>query len=279
MESTISEQEAESERNERIFQSLPKLGSDAYMDLLKHGSASDLPAPVLVRAYRQLGMGRAAEATLGRLLTNDATYGYLRPLRKMARRKVSSRDWFSVEDLVDQSISVIAEALAGPRGDGACEHWISFLKQRMEDAYRLFNGRRRGRQDPPRADPRQDPESGLWSDPADDPGALHASWHGRVDSGHEEWLEAFITRTLATITDTRIREVAQDLFSAAPSPISSQAGIEEGGNIPLTERYGVDRYKIYRWRRIARAKLLAALRNQNEREVDLSWLQDSADDE
>ena len=276
MKSTVPAQESENERNERIFQDLPKLGSDAYMDLLKRASASELPAPVLVRAYRQLGPGRAADATLARLLTNDEKYGYLRPLRKMARRKVSSRDWFSANDLVDQSIGEIALALGGAHGEGAHEHWLSFLKQRLEDAYRSLNGRRRERQDPPRAEPHKDAETGRWTDPIDSTDALHAPWHGRVESNHEEWLEAFIMRTLATIADGRIREVAQDLFSADPSPISGEA---RRGKVPLTKRYEVDRYTIYRWRRIARAKLLAALRKQNEREVDLSWLEESADDE
>ena len=276
MKSTVPAQESENERNERIFQSLPRLGSDEYMDLLKRASASELPAPVLVRAYRQLRLGRAAEATLGRLLTNDEKYGYLRPLRKMARRRVSSRDWFDADYLVDQTISELTLALAGPRGEGAHEHWLSFLSHRLEDAYRSLNGRRRERQDPPRADPRPDPETGRWSEPADDADALHAPWHGRVGPSNEEWLEAFIMRTLATIADDRIRQVAQDLFSADPSPISGEA---VQGRAPLTERFGFDRYTIYRWRRIARAKLLAALRKQNECEVDLSWLEESASDE
>lgn len=107
--------EPEGERNERIFAALPKLGSEEYLALLRRVPARDLPAPVLVRAYRQLGSGRAAEATLERLLLNDATYGYLRPLRRMAPRKVSARDWFSADDLVDPAIGEIALALAGPR--------------------------------------------------------------------------------------------------------------------------------------------------------------------
>ena len=276
MKSTVPAQEFENERNERIFQALPKLGSDAYMDLLKRASASELPAPVLVRAYRQLGPGRAGEATLARLLTNDATYGYLRRLRQMARRKVSSHDWFDADYLVDEAIGEIALTLGGPRGEGADKHWVAFLKQRLEDAFRSLNGRRRERQDPPRAEPHEDPKTGRWSDPMESEDVLHAPWHGRVESDLEEWLEAFIVRTLATIADDRIREVAHDLFSADPSPISGKA---RGGKIPLTERYGVDRHAIYRCRRIARAKLLAALRKQSEREVDLDWLEEWGDDE
>ena len=264
--------EPEGERNERIFAALPKLGSEEYLALLRRVPARDLPAPVLVRAYRQLGSGRAAEATLERLLLNDATYGYLRPLRRMAARKVSARDWFSADDLVDQAIGEIALALAGPRGEGADKHWLSLLRQRLEDAYRSLNGRRGERRDPPRAEPREDPETGLVSDPADGPNALHAPWHGRVDSGLAQWLEEFVARTLALIPDDRMREAVQDQFSADPSPVTGKGS---GGKIPLTKRYGVSASTIHKWCRIARAKLLVALQKQDEREIDLSWLTDA----
>src|SRR5690349_1227070 len=92
---TTTSPETAYERHERIFQSLPPLGSQDYLDLLKTASATELPAEVLVRAFQSLGCtGRAAEATLGRLLTQNATYGYLTPLRQMAERRVTARDWF-----------------------------------------------------------------------------------------------------------------------------------------------------------------------------------------
>lgn len=275
MASITSTQDSERDRNERIYRSLPKLGSDEYMLLLRQASAADLPAPVLVRAYQQLGQGAPAEATLGRLLTNDETYGYLRPLRSMARRKVSSRDWFSADDLVDEAIGEIALALPLPRGAGADLYWISFLKQRLEDAYRSLNGRRRERQDPPRAESWVEPESGQTLDPLELAEDGVAPWHGRVKESDLEWLEDFVTRTLGAIMDERIRAVAIDLFSADPSAIS---GTGPDGRLSLTEKFCVDRHQIYRWRHIARVKLFAALRDQNERDIDISWLEASLRD-
>ncbi len=108
-------QDSPEERNEGIFQGLPILSSPEYRDLLKSSPeyrdllkaarADELPAPVLVRAFRQLRGSRNAALTLERLLTTDSKYGYLRPLRHMARRRVSKDDWFSADDLVDQSIA------------------------------------------------------------------------------------------------------------------------------------------------------------------------------
>jgi hypothetical protein len=275
MTATGSAQESEQDRNERIFRSLPQLGSSEYMSLLKTATAGDLPAPVLVRAYRQLGQGAAAEATLARLLVSD-DYGYLRPLENLARRKVSNRDWFDAEYLVGETIGEIVLALPGPRGVGAEIHWAGFLRHRLIDAYRALNGRKLRRQDPPRVDVREDPESGQRVDPVNLAEDGAAPWHGRVKASDLEWLEEFIERTLNTIADQRIREVALDLFSASPSPISGLGG---DGQPTLTERFHVDRYMIYRWRRIARAKLLAALHEQDERDIDVSWLLMAADDQ
>jgi hypothetical protein len=270
MVSQPSSSESPDERNERIFQSLPSLSSPEYRELLKTASANDLPAPVLVRAFRQLRTGRNADLTLERLLTTDSKYGYLRPLRRMARRRVSKNDWFSPDDLVDQSISFIAIALTGPQGENAHKYWVNFLKQRLEDAYRSLVGRRGERQDPPRIEHVVDPGSDDTREPWDRDDALPSPFHGRVAPDKLRWLESFIKRVLAKINDDRIREVALDQFSADPSPVSGKA---RHGKTPLTIRYSVDRGLIYRWLRIARLKLAAELRAQDECDIDLSFLE------
>src|SRR6185437_8144764 len=196
------------ERHKRIFQSLPPLNSAEYLALLKTASASALPAEVLVRVFQKLGYaGRAAEATFDRLLTKNETYGYLQPLHRMAENRIMDRDWFDAEYLVGESISFIALALAGPQGKGADRAWLSFLRQRLEDAYRNLNGRRGERQDPERIDPRTDPETGAVLDPTEGDTALHAPWHGRVQPDLIPWLEAFMRRSIASITQKEIREV------------------------------------------------------------------------
>jgi hypothetical protein len=261
------------ERNEQIFQSLPPLGSQEYLGLLKTAPAVDLPAEVLVRAFQALGCsGRAAEATLARLLTQNATYGYLKPLRRMAERRVTARDWFDAGTLFDQTISFIWKALAGPQGKNAHRVWLSFLQQRMEDAYRSLNGRRNERQDPMRAEPRLDPDTGVELDPLESEAALDAPWQGRVGPDVLEWLECFMKRSMARIKHTQIREVGLDQISAEPSALSGQGA---PGKPSLATRYGVDRFQIMRWRKIAFARLLADLELQDEWEIDVTWLREA----
>jgi hypothetical protein len=266
--------ESEDERNERLFQALPPLDSPAYLTLLKTASARDLPAPVLVRAFRQLVGTRGGEATLGRLLTTDATYGYLRPLRRMAEKLVKpGSDWFDPTYLVEHAVSFIAEALAGPRGEGADRAWHRFLRHRLIDAYRDLNGRENGRRDPPRFEPRRDPNTGMRQDPLELVDSDDAPLNGNVGSDSEGWLWNFVQRTLPTvIADPVVLEVALDLFGKDPSPISGKGTPHKPA---MTVRYGVDRYQIYRWRQVARVKLLRALEEQNEREIDVSWLREA----
>lgn len=271
--STSAPPEPAFERHERIFQSLPPLGSQEYLDLLKTASATELPAEVLVRAFQTLGCtGRAAEATLGRLLTQNARFGYLTPLRRLAERRVTAHDWFDAGDLFDEAISVIWKALAGPQGRNAHRAWMSFLQQRLEDAYRNLNGRRGERQDPARAEPRLDPDTGLELDPLESEAALDAPWQGHVGPDVEEWFESFARRSMARISHAQTREIGHDQLSANPSALS---GPGSPGKPSLATKYGVDRFQIMRWRDAALARLLADLEQQDEWEIDVTWLREA----
>jgi DNA-directed RNA polymerase specialized sigma24 family protein len=255
-------------RNEQIYNALPPLGSTEYMHRLKTASAAELPAPVLVRAYRQLRSGPVADATLERLLGYNEKYGYLTPLYKAAKRRISRHDSYGVDDLVHDTIGEIIETLAGPRGEGAEKAWVSFLRQRMEDAYRKLVGRR-GERRPQLAEVVTDSETGEEIDPIDAAGVTKGPWQGSIPPSQLEWLEAFIRRTFAKIADERIRAIAFDRFSESPTPVSSN---DESDTNTLARRFGVDRYKIYRWQRAAQATLLAALESQDEVDIDVSWL-------
>src|SRR4051812_20636819 len=105
---------------DELFGKLRPLTSPEYLEELKTASAAELPAQVLVRAYRQLQKGSpAAEATLERLLAMDDKYGYLAPLRKAAAGRISDDDFFSEDDLVEETVREMADALGGTRGKGA----------------------------------------------------------------------------------------------------------------------------------------------------------------
>lgn len=251
-------------RVDELFEALPPLGSKEYLERIKQAPATELPAQVLVRAYRQLPIGSVeANATLSRLLGNYDRDGYLAPLWQAAKYRLSGRESFGVEDLVARAIEEIVETLGGPRGNGADTSWIAFLRQRLEDAYRSMVGRRGERQEPERAEPTANEEG----EPVDaleqvaSEQAAATDWHGRVEANNVDWLEQFVARELAKIPDDSIREVARNLFSAEPSSMKE-----------LEARYGVDRFQIYRWREIARTRIYAALQRQNERDIDISWL-------
>jgi hypothetical protein len=244
---------------DELFDKLPPLTSSDYIDELKTASAAELPAQVLVRAYRQLPKGSpAAEATLNRLLAMDDKYGYLAPLRKAAANRISDDDFFSEEDLVEETVREMAKALAGPRGKGADLYWIKFLYQRLEDGYRSLNGRRGERADPPKVR-RWENEEGKQVNPADEAARGEATWHGNIDGDNQEWIEDFVKRQIEKIAEPRIREVARELFKADPPSM-----------VELAERMGVDRRKVSEWRDVARARILAGLRQQGERDIDLS---------
>lgn len=253
--------ESNEERNEKLFQKLPRLGSQDYLTHLKSASAKDLPAPVLVRAYRQIKAGPAADATLDRLLGHNEKHGYITPLYKAADRLVNQHDTYGVDDLVQDTIGLIVETLGGPRGAGAEKAWVKFVRQRLHDIHRGHVGRR-GERRPRRAEPIRDEETGELRDSIDLAGATRGPFHGNAEPSDMEWLEGFIERTFSKIEDERIRHVAFDMVSENRTPVSSN---DPADTSTLEHRFQVNRYQIYRWQRSARVLLYAALQTQTEK--------------
>jgi len=72
------------------------------------------------------------------------------------------------------------------------------------------------------------------------------------------------------IADDDIRAIGLDLFSENPTRVSSSDPKDPN---TLTGRFGVSRFAIYRWQDAARSVLYDALDRQNERDVDLSFLE------
>lgn len=262
--------ESPEQRNERIFQHLPPLGSAGYVTLLKTAPPIALPPSVLVRAYRQLGCtGVPAERTIERLLITDRDH-YFGSARRLIRRLAARGGWIDEEDLLLETITVITLTLPTVRGAMAERAWVAFLQQSVIEGFRNIVGRRGERLDPPRLEATADPDDEP-TDPTERKDVLLAPWHGHINADNLTWLEAFIRRTMACIRDDRIREIGLDQFCGDPSPIS---GAGATGRTPLTDRYGVKRFTIMRWRNAALVKLLEALRSQDERDIDVSWLDD-----
>jgi hypothetical protein len=257
----------------RIFSELPPLGSTEYMTLLETASASDLPAQVLARAFRQLvvsGSEVAANATLARLV-GSKKYDYLTAVRRLASLMVAKGQYrYDKEDLIQETIAEIVKTLPTPRGELAEQAWVLFSKQRFQDGWRNLNGRRGEKLRGTRVEPTVDEETGEVFDPAEETDGQSAPWHARVEKSKLPWLENFIRRTAAEISDPVIRHVAEDQFGDDPSPIS--AGKSMGGKPPLTEQLGLSRFQISRALKNAKARLAAALMTQRENEIETDWL-------
>src|SRR4051794_25550160 len=116
-------------------------------------------------------------------------------MRKAAAGWISEDDFFSEDDLVEEAIREMAEALGGTGGNGADLYWIKFIYQRLEDGYRSLTGRRGERAEPSRVRRWQN-EEGQEVNPADEASRGEARWHGNIDGDNQEWIEKFVTREI-----------------------------------------------------------------------------------
>jgi DNA-directed RNA polymerase specialized sigma24 family protein len=257
----------------RIFSELPPLGSPEYIRLLEMAPVSELPAQVLVRAFRQLiasGSDAAADATLVRLVASKK-FNYLAAIRRLAYHEVAKgQGRYDEEDLIQEAISEIIKTLPTARGEMAEKAWVMFSKQRFQDGWRNLNGRRGEKLREKPFEAVKDEETGDYPDPAEETDGQEAEWHVQLKSSKLPWLENFIRKTTAQITDPVIRQVAEDQFGDDPSPIS--AGKSEGGKPPLTEQLDLSRFQVSRALKSAKARLIAALRTRGENEIDAEWL-------
>lgn len=259
---------------DRLYEALPPLNSPQYTALLDMASATELPAQILARAYRQLcaaGSEEAARATLTRLIGSGGKYGYLAAVRRLAFVEVArGQYWYDSDDLVQAAIIEIVKTLPTPRGQLAERAWVLFIQQRFQDGWRALNGRRGERIRGKRVEPTVDKESGEVFDPVEETDGAAAPWHVGAEASNLPWLIEFIRETVTKIADPVVRHVAEDQFGDDPSPIS--AGTSGGGKPPLTEQIGVSRFKILRAKKNAKARLAAALLAQREHEIDAEWL-------
>lgn len=259
---------------EAIFEALPPLDSPQFIDYLRTASAANLPAQVVTRAYRQLctaGRDEAAQATLVRLVGSEYKYHYLASVRRLAKHSiVRGQYWYEAEDLIQATIVEIVKVLPTPRGALAEQAWVLFSQQRFSDAWRLLNGRRGEKVRGQRVEPSVDAETGEIFDPVEETDGTSAVWQVRAQASKMPWLEDFIRETVAKIVDPITRRVAEDQFGDDPSPISAGASAE--GKPPLTEQLGVNRFKIMRAHKNAKARLAGALMAQREQEINVVWL-------
>jgi hypothetical protein len=116
-------------RDERLFQSLPELGSADYLNLLKPAVRKTMPAGVLVRAYRLLTPTEAAKATITRLVDRNNPPGYIAGLYAAARRRRHRLGAYTVEDLEANAVGEIFDTIDEPPGRMAEGAWALYLQQ------------------------------------------------------------------------------------------------------------------------------------------------------
>lgn len=250
---------------EELFQRLPPLGSDEYLQHVRTTSPLDLPAEVLVRAFRQLPPDTlAARATLERLFRRvDERWEYLGPTAARARRQAraqQSRDRADEDrDLLQDAITRILSLLSTPRGELAERAWNVFCRNAFVDAWRNRHGRRGERL--PRVRESLDTSSGDRDedDPIDRLAKDQSPWQVVWEHDQTERIEAILSSVVSTIEDPFEREVAQAVWSSGQRPKTSGASAPDR-DPPLTERFpGKSRHQINHILRRVDSRLAAAL--------------------
>ena len=262
-------------RFEQLFAALPPLDSPEYLAHLAKAEMNDLPAQVLARAYRQL-LDRlheeACAATLERLLDRQNQYGYITIVRHLARRRVpQGQQWHDEEDLFQAALMEILKVLPTARGALAETAWVRFCQNCFTDAWRSLHGRRGERLQVEFAQPNVDRESGEYLFHVETTTGEDAPWHAGLNASELPRVEAIVSRTVKSIGDPLMQAVAQDQFSATPSPISSAREANKR-RPPLTEQLNASRFQISRALRSAKARLANELLNDPQLTLDREWL-------
>lgn len=263
-----------SQRFDELFAALPPPGSAEYLRLLQTASVLELPAQVLVRAYRLLlanGQESAAKATLERLLDHKDSHGYLRTIRRLSRQQVpGNQNWHDSDDLYQAALTEILKVLPSKRGELAEVAWVRFCQNCFEDAWRALHGRRGERLRHKYVEPMADDETGELIFLVEQTEGPDAPWHQGARQSELPRVEKLIARTVAGMQDELMRKVAEDQFGDDPSPISS--GRSGKGKPPLTEQLNASRFQISRALRNAKARIAASLIADPELEFDTGWL-------
>jgi hypothetical protein len=251
---------------EQIFHQLPPLGSQEYLELLKIAPPADLPAEVLVRAYRQLPLGSAAgRATLDRLVgRTESRWHYLGFVAWLARQQFDTQATqdraTEYEDLMQDAITRIIEVLHGPRGAYGETSWTVFCSQQFRDVWRRRYGRRKGTKLKRLAAQRISPtppgedERNTIYDLATD----KSLWPTILDAGRSKRIETIAQQVMASLDDPLARQVAQALWSGE-RPKTSGSGTAAAGPSLMQQFPGKSRDQLNRLIQRLDSTLAAAL--------------------
>jgi hypothetical protein len=260
--------------HEAQFAALMRMEEGALIQHVRTAPKEDLPAAVLARAYRELWLEErfipaeevATRLFAGRVEDLEAGEGdpeYMRWLYIAAVKFTQKSPSREAPDLYQSALRQIVRALRGSQGAEAHTAWKSFCFDRFWDAWR-----ERTRKDPPLLGLEvEDPITGDSVNLGDK--ALEYPWQGSTTPDREEELTAFLQgRLQAEGKDSRIVEIGLDQFFGDPSPIDV-VDPERPRRTPLTERFGLTRFQIYRLRKKAQVVLQSAAEEWTERDSRL----------
>jgi DNA-directed RNA polymerase specialized sigma24 family protein len=246
--------------NEEVFQALPPLGSDAYIEHISKATTRELPPEVLARALRQLPPKSCGyEATLERLLRRKGKgWDYFGPLVAQARRMVVGTH--DHDDVLQDAFTRILQVLPTTRGELSERAWRAFCRREANDAWRARFGRRKERLPKEQAieagesvDNGEDESSEDIFDVANLP-----PWHVKICEGDSQKIEQMALKVLEEIPDDFVREVASRAWFQNKRPKIS--GATKADAAPLTTLFpGKSRHQIQRALRHADSQLAAAL--------------------
>ncbi len=249
-------------RHDAIFRELMQLDAAAMVARMRTAPREELPAEVLARAYHVLirdGAGDLAEAAITRLFGSGpgdplgGTDGpeYMRWLLVECQYRLPARwsRWRDPADLYQSTLLQILRKLRRPGGANAHTAWKAFCGDRLVDALR----ERSRKKDPPQVGlEAQDPVTGDSLNLADT--VEDFPWSGSTESDLEEGLMAHMRARMEAVEDSRVREIGLDQFFGDPSPVDERKDPSDP-RVPLTERYGLDRFQVFRLKKKAKKVL------------------------
>jgi hypothetical protein len=276
MDKPTNQQTVEPPSVEELFQRLPPLGSDDYLQHIRTASTRLLPGEVLARAFRQLlSETAAARATLERLLGKvGQRWEYLGPIAARARRRAKAQQTRNRadedRDLLQDAIVRICSVLPTARGELAERAWNVFCRNAFEDAWRKRYGRR-GEKLPWI---REDLDSSLAEADGDDPidrlSNDESPWRVIWEHEQSERIEAIVASVTNSLLDPFVQEVARAALGSSRRPKTSGTDAVDR-DPPLTARFpGRSRHQINRALRHVDSRLAAALLA----EPSLDWSND-----
>jgi DNA-directed RNA polymerase specialized sigma24 family protein len=261
------------ERYEEIYKGLPPLDSPEYLQLLETAKPEELPAEVLVRAYRQLCQaephGAAAGATIEAMLVRHGSY-YFSKVRFLAWSEVAGRKpWVDAEDLVADVMAKVCELLPGDRGRHAEKNWVVFTINLYRDVRRSYHGRKGAKG---RAEQGESAEDGISLQSDAQTAARYKEGARPRRGGFDQTarIETVIAETVAKIQEPFLKKVAEDQFGPNPSLISSKS--EKEAPQTLSVKLGVTRHKVERALKVARTLVRAALLSDPTLDLDEEWI-------